>query len=338
MNNIPDAPLVVSTQGTRRNYAWAIVFGLVVSLFFLYLAFRRIVWHDFFSALGKVNLVSLGLCLFGFVLSYGIISIRWKILLSDTVKITNEEAFNFTMIGYLAGIIFPARLGDFGKAILVGRSKQVGGSQVLGIVLLERLMDVFVLLVIAAALPSVMDYSPAIDNALLVLFVATSLAISVVLILAWHAERLALLGARLLKKKPIKALGFVFGLLEQLAAGLSAVRQKRILLFALALTFLAWLVTGITFMGFLDAFQLGALPWYASFFIILLINLGGLIPSSPGGIGVYEYMVILALSYWVTEKSAGLSFAVLTHGMNLLVIALLGGWSLYRQGVSLWKK
>jgi uncharacterized membrane protein YbhN (UPF0104 family) len=76
-------------------------------------------------------------------------------------------------------------------------------------------------------------------------------------------------------------------------------------------------------------------PWYAGLFVAVVVNLGGLVPSSPGAIGVYHYLAVLALSPWLHDSGIALGFAIVTHALGLTVVISCGGASLIHQGVSL---
>jgi uncharacterized membrane protein YbhN (UPF0104 family) len=91
-------------------------------------------------------------------------------------------------------------------------------------------------------------------------------------------------------------------------------------------------VAGISILCFVRAFQL-TVPWQAGFLVLSVTNLGGAIPSSPGAIGVYEFLAMLALSAWLTEHSAALGFAVVTHVANLAMTVLFGLLAAWRVGV-----
>jgi hypothetical protein len=69
--------------------------------------------------------------------------------------------------------------------------------------------------------------------------------------------------------------------------------------------------------------------------VLTVTNLGSAIPSSPGFIGVYHYLAVLALSVWIPDKSEALGYAIGTHGISVLVNILLGCTCLAREGVAL---
>jgi len=67
------------------------------------------------------------------------------------------------------------------------------------------------------------------------------------------------------------------------------------------------------------------LPIVAAFFLIVVLNFGLMIPSSPGGIGVFEFMVILALAPFGIEKEVALGIGFTFH-MLQYAVTLVAGW------------
>ena len=52
------------------------------------------------------------------------------------------------------------------------------------------------------------------------------------------------------------------------------------------------------------------LPVYAALFILLGVQVGYVVPSAPGKIGIFEYSVILSLSAFPVQKNSALSYAL----------------------------
>jgi uncharacterized membrane protein YbhN (UPF0104 family) len=123
-------------------------------------------------------------------------------------------------------------------------------------------------------------------------------------------------------------------LVERFAAGLGTLRDGRELGSVLCLSALAWAIAGTATVCYIAAFHLHA-PWYAGFFVLTVTNLGSAIPSSPGFVGVYHYLAVLALSVWVPDRSEALGYAIGTHGISVLVNILLGCTCLAREGIAL---
>src|SRR5258708_15541727 len=121
---------------------------------------------------------------------------------------------------------------------------------------------------------------------------------------------------------------------QTFARGLEAGHHGPTLAQALALAALIWLLAGLGMTAYTRALGLDV-PWYAGFLVILLTTLAGILPSSPGGVGVYHYMTVIALSVWSPDRTSALAFAVVTHAIALAMIAVIGTLSLLRQGLTL---
>ncbi len=63
--------------------------------------------------------------------------------------------------------------------------------------------------------------------------------------------------------------------------------------------------------------------------------LGAAIPSSPGALGVYELATVAGLLVFGYPRELAVSVAIVSHGLQLGIIALLGGWALAKEGQTL---
>jgi len=75
---------------------------------------------------------------------------RWAILLEPIQTTGFRNRIQAVLIGFAANCVFPARLGEFIRANLLGRKEKLSGSSILGTILVERLFDGFTLLLILA--------------------------------------------------------------------------------------------------------------------------------------------------------------------------------------------
>ena len=81
------------------------------------------------------------------------------------------------------------------------------------------------------------------------------------------------------------------------------------------------------------AFEVAA-PWHAGAFTIVIINLAGILPAPPAGIGVYHYAAMVGVSPWLADPSRGFAFALISHALSVAVVLVIGTWSLARKGLS----
>ena len=320
-----------AAAGRPASHAWALALGIAVSAVCLWLASRNVEWSLLSSHVRRVQLVPFLGGLAAIFTAFVVMAYRWRTLLAHAAPVSIGDAFDFTMIGFLAGLIVPQRLGDVAKVVLLARSARVSRTTVLGSVVLERLSDVIMLLLLAAVFALTVRLPILLSAGLIALAAVTPL----VAIALWFGpafwQRLLSPLHRLL---PHRRAAAIEELLVKFGGGVQAIRNRRQFGMALALAALVWLLSGLSMSAYIVAFGL-RLPWYAGFLVILLTNLGGILPSSPGSIGVYHYMTVLALTVWTPDRTSALTFAIVTHAVTLLLVAVVGAWSLARQGLSL---
>ncbi len=310
------------------------VAGIGFSSVFLYLALRRVHWLESWSAMlhSDGRLLALGL-VWG-LLVYLLFAVRWRVLLRREGGLPLDKAFAYLMLGYFANIILPLRLGDVVRAVLAGRGRKISVSLVLGSVVLERLLDLTVIILLALALSQVVPLTPVLRSSLLLMGSVTLFALLFLALLTFYQEKLAVLAEALPGFIPRRPLEYVLGLMTRFAQGGETLRNPTQLLEVLGLSVLSWVCAGAWTICYVAAFH-QSVPWYAGLFVLVLVNLGGAIPSSPGAVGVYHWLAMQALSLWVTDANVRAAYALTTHALNILLIISLGIWALVHEGLSL---
>lgn len=324
------ATIVPPKTGSRRaSRLVAIAAGLALSALCGWLVTRNVEWARLLDGVRQVRRVPFAAAVTAALGTYVVMAYRWRVLLLDSVSVA--DAFDFTMIGFLTGLIVPQRLGDVAKVVLLAKRVGISRAMVLGSVLLERLSDVVMLLLLAAVFAFTVNLPVLLSTSLLGLAGATALVIAALWIGPAFWQRLLSPVRHVL---PGHSTVFIEARLEKFSAGVNAIRSGPQSARALSLAALLWVLSGASMTAYIAAFAL-AVPWYAGFLVILLTNLSGILPSSPGAIGVYHYMAVLALTVWTTDRTAALTCALVAHGVAMMLIVLIGAGSLARQGLSL---
>jgi len=100
---------------------------------------------------------------------------------------------------------------------------------------------------------------------------------------------------------------------------------------------LSWLVWAAWFLflySALNAFEL-TLPIWGMILLLSTLNLGGLVPSSPGYAGTYHLLAILVLSNFAIKKEEALGFVLVFHALWYVPQTLLGLIILTKKNLSL---
>lgn len=308
--------LVMSILG----FAWALK-GVDLAAVVASLAGIHVVW-----------LIPFILILFGILLTR---AVRWR---STFVPVPTSTVWTFVHIvniGYLANNVLPFRAGELVRAVLAGRHEDTSIPQALSTILLERLLDglstVLLLCIILATYPSVPDVAR--QAGIVTGLLGVIGIVAMIFAASWRedilrvAERAA---DRLLSRYSDRIMEF----LRKLFDGLEALKQPAVALRIVVLGLCVVALYVLLPLCLFQAFDMH-LPLTAAMLIICVTNLGSSIPSTPGFIGVYHSMVVLALTAFTPDRSRAFSFSLVLHGIQYLVFNLLGAFSVVRLSLSM---
>jgi uncharacterized protein (TIRG00374 family) len=225
--------------------------------------------------------------------------------------------------------VLPPRLGDVARAVVAGRYHATSSTNLFGTIVIERLLDVVALVLFGAGVLALMEAPPPLLGALAVVL-AIALAAVVVL---WIGERgpigiLARWAQRV--RGPRTRLA---GLAERFLAGTGVIRDRRVVPMAFLITVVGWATAAVSAGLLLRAFSHSA-PWFAGVFVLVVINLAGILPAPPSGVGVYHYAAMMSVSPWIEDDSQAFAFALICHATQVVVALTIGTVGLTRKGLS----
>lgn len=293
--------------------------GWVISAAFLGLVLSHIEWGAFIESLKRISPFEVvGLCAI-YLLGFLVRGQRCRVLLPELRYIQGLKA---VCIGYAANNLLPARLGEVVRAQVVGNSCGIRRSTTLSSILIERVFDgvaIVALLVIGSTAVVLPLWAQEFRFAGIAIF---SLALIGVIVLGiWHQ-----LWRRFLPQGKLGEIGA--GLLDGLAL---ATRDVQTIAFVIIYSFLVWFIEGVMFWYGFHVFQIN-LDLYAALFVLGVVNLGVLIPSSPGNVGVFQFFCVKALGIHLISGSEAMAYAVVLHVCQYLPVTVLGVMALHSLG------
>ena len=318
----------------RQSYApFKLWLGIVCSLLFLILVFHNVRWMELSAVLQTVNWAILLLAATVYALSLVVRGLCWHALLAHLGPVTTREAISYANIGYMANNLLPLRAGEVIRAALLAAKRGFSKSSVLGTIVLERLLDVLILGALTVLLMLGIPIPKLVRESVLV----TALVGGLGIIGVWWAagrswsnlseDRLP----RWLHRRAVR-LAVMIG--QSFSSGLSAVRSAKQLGIAGFYSVMAWmLVCGSIYLMML-ACQL-SLPWYAALLVMVVVNLGSVIPSSPGSIGVVHFLAVVSISPWVVNQEVAVGFSIVLHAVSVLVTVVVGGACLWNEKIGI---
>lgn len=265
--------------------------------------------------------------------SYLLRGLRWRILLNAEADLGVGTVFWANMAGYLGNNFLPARAGEIIRTLLISSRSGLSKTYVLTTALSERLVDVIALVLAGSLVLLGVNPKPrwmaGLSGTMAVIAGAAALAI---LVLPRSGHLLEGLLRRLPMPGRIRA--GLLGLAGEFLLGLRAFHDwGRLAGFAL-LTALVWSMDAVTVMiGGLG------LALHISFRVAILLltgmGLGSALPSTPGYVGVYQFVAVTVLVPFGIGRDSALAYILVAQAVSYLVVMILGlpGWYLSRPSI-----
>jgi len=124
--------------------------GLVLTVVFLVLALQRVDLQGFVDELRHFNYVWLFPSALCTLLGYVLRTVRWRVILSGAARAPFTTLFPVLIMGFATNNILPGRLGEFWRAYLLGRKRNVRKTFALASVVVERVFDGLTLIALLA--------------------------------------------------------------------------------------------------------------------------------------------------------------------------------------------
>ncbi len=301
--------------------------GIIVSLVALALVARSVdldaAWQILRGADPAWILVLMGFVAVDILLR----AVRWRVLLSPLAAVPFGATLSSLFVGYLANNILPMRLGEIVRSHDLGGRTGLSRPSILGTIVVERVVDTFVVVSIAAVSILVLSVRGIVASAVLVGFAVTALLV-VAVGLGIYAHRIpgAERIAEFLERWPR-----IREALTRLRTGLSVASDARVMLTAIVLSIASWSFTVLAFAAAAQA--VGVEPTIGQAALLAAgTNLATAIPAAPGYVGTFELAVVtIGASVGIPREDA-LAFGILVHTVLLLMTSVGGAIALVLGG------
>ena len=343
----------------RRSLLWhlRIWVGLAAGILIMYMLLRTVNLADLRRYMHQIKLVPFAISITLFMASFVSRSYQWKYVLPESQTTHIRHLFTAMMIGFAGNFVLPARAGEFIRAGVLSRREGTPFTTSFASVMATRVLDglcficvfittLFVLrldkpLTIPAGqfLKEPFDISP------------ERLSMAATVIAATFLMAAACAGATyILRERVVRLVEF---LLKPLSEKLSVWIAHKLTTFldgftvfghggrfarSLGFTAITWAIMMLSFYPLILAFPMGvSLPWWTVLVVFSLVNLGVMIPLSPGFIGTYHACAVAALklSNPAIDYDVAIAFALFLHAAQLVPIVLAGVVSLWVENMPL---
>ncbi|WP_265263686.1 lysylphosphatidylglycerol synthase transmembrane domain-containing protein [Spirulina subsalsa] len=270
------------------------------------------------------------IALITFLSSFSLRAKRWGTLLGakrdpGSFEIRQTAVF----MGFAGNCVLPAHGGEVLRGLVLKRFAGIPFPVAVGSIFTERLLDVVVaFILLLLSLWSISQQGvEGLENipvgwiALPLIGLCTGFFLA-----AWCPHWIIKILQQMLRVLPGASWkNTLLTIVKSILEGLEALRYPRRMFIALLETFGVWGLTGITYWGLMQAFEIRQ-PIAGAFFVQGLVALAIALPSSPGYLGPFEAAIRFGLERYAVPPDTIIAFALLLRALmylSLMTVALI---------------
>ena len=291
-----------------------IILPLLLSILFISYALEDFNYTLFIGSLKNANYLFIISSILLLIIIIFLRSLRWKLLFTKQLKI--NDLYKSQLIGYMGNNIFPLRLGELLKALFLEKKSKISKYEIIGTVILERVLDLIGLIVLFIIL---LNFS--------IIELVSSDSIKVIYFLLIFASLSIILSFNLNKIKNFKFKNSSFQIIDDIISGFSTINKSNFVL-SIFYTILIWLSYIIVVYLVQKSMYLN-LSFIQCILLLFLSSLVLMIPSMPGNIGTFEGSVVYTLLLFGIKDDFG--FAFILHAVSFIPYTLLGLFYLIKE-------
>ena len=307
-----------TTAATRRRSVLALAFGIPISAGFLVVAIRgtdlQAAWRTVRGAnLSWLALAIVGLCVF--MVGGGA---RWSVLLRRVRHTSVPVGTAVVVVAVALSNSIPGRPGDVARVWWAARTSTKPTGHAASTVVLDRVADVIILTaalaVAAASSPPRRGLTAILVGAMLLTL--TFLGLIAAAVFYCHSARGKTRAVAEIERSPMRTIVSTF------LRGLADLSVSQAVL-TICLTLVAWIGFGFTAWATGRALRID-LSVLTIVMLTAVVNLGIAIPSSPGFVGTYQWLVVATLEPYGFSRATAFAYSLVLHAVTLIPPTIAG--------------
>jgi uncharacterized membrane protein YbhN (UPF0104 family) len=300
----------------RQLFGWRELISTLVPLALLAFFARNVDWGNALTTIRSSDPRLVAVALIVYYASFPVRARRWARLLREGgTMIRGRDLLEIVMLGWFVNCLVPAKLGDLYRSYLVRQRFGISLSRTVGVVVAERLLDLFVvfgLLIVGGYIAFGRTILP--DLRLVYL---SAIGLAVLIVVGFLAVYVVAPRVARFFPQEVRRIGRLFreGVLHSFRALPEAGPE----------TLLIWFVEAARLAFVLAALGL-ELPISGVVFVAVASSLLTTVPLTPAGFGFVEIAIVYVLTagFGLPQHSA-VAVAVLDRAVSVFSLIVVGG-------------
>lgn len=307
-------------------------FAIFIGFGLLYFALKDVDLESFIKSYTAINWLYVSISIFLIFLSSLIRSICWSCLIKVPFIDNYKNIFKAIVIGNMGNSIMPFRSGEFLK--MYALSKMVGKSKsyYFALTVIERSLDFMFLILFLGLGCFILKIPIHLKHSLFVIiFLVFSCFVCFFVFLNNQKLYFRLLSwlKLFLNERIYQIINNIF---DQFSIAVKTINSGKTITIALISIFFSWLSIAVAYAFALKAFNL-SFSFNIAVFLMLVLNIGILLPALPASLGIYQAGTILVFSQYGITKSVALGYSFFLQALEIIPMSILGLIFFFNRGV-----
>ncbi len=325
------------------QYIILLSFGLILCIAF----FQNLDFTSLREKISKGNFSWFYVVMFVSIMVYIFRTLRWQMLIRSIGHETKfHNAFAALCISYFVSFVVP-RLGEVTRCLSVKKQHDIPFMQLLGTVIIERVIDILCLLVLVGLtillqFDQIMEFMktnvfhPVYEGVVLKIMAGNTTILLLAAFFIFTSTFLFFYFRKYIRERsPKLVVKFVEGLKEGITSVSKLKNRKIFILYTVLIWVCYYLMTYFWFFVFPET---SVLTWGACLSILTIGTIGRSVPIQGGGMGAYHFLVTSVVVLYGLSETWGKDLATLIHAGQTFFTFAMGLVGLLIFFVVFWRK
>ena len=290
------------------------IIGLLIGVLLLYLSLKGTGFHKILAIVSDTNGLFIVMSCAFFLLDSFFKWYKWAYIVRVIdYRVVKSDTFSPFVVGLGCNNLVPFKLGEILKMFLLHSKTGLSNAKIMLSIYTEKLYEgtaLLILFFLSLEFVFVSEWIKELSFILLIFFIL--ILIGTFLIIKYNTDI-----SRFVKMRRIS------GFIASFSDHSNLLTDFHKILYISALSFLMWCSEAQIVWSLSKAFSF-ELSYINCIFIAAVFNFGIFIPTSPGSIGTFEFLIIKSLATFHIAKADALAFALVLHTILFVPFVLIG--------------
>ncbi len=303
-----------------KRHTFITVLGFMISIVLFYFSLRGIEFREIWETLKRTNPGLAFMPLVFIATAISLSSFRWSRISGPNVRF--RETFAAMLIGMFINNVLPARLGEVARGYVLCRKNDFSFTYSISTVLLDRFFDLTGLLILMFMFFPSGSLPPMVSQGIYAIM--GLLAFCVLMIILLSRESFANHLSRKFTSIEKSFLSRFAKRVIEIQENLKRIGSPMTIIFFISISVLTWLSMSVALWVVIRALGIQSVPFTCIPFVCALLNIGITVPSSPGYVGVYQFLLVYLLSIFDVPRHEGFTISILYHASWYIPYTIVG--------------